>query len=137
MALDSTDQTIEMSRQTLNQRVRHLLPHLDATEAADVARVTETLVRTFRPERIYVFGSQARRSTSYHSDLDLFVVVPEAAEFPHRLAQEAYRAIGHHVLPLDMVFMGSEEFDWRAGVVASLPATVQREGQLLYATATS
>jgi hypothetical protein len=65
--------------------------------------------------------------------VDLLIVVPDAGQFPHRLAQEAYRVVGHHALPLDLLFMGREEFDWRAHVVTSLPATVLREGRLLYA----
>lgn len=64
-------------------------------------------------------------------------MVPDAGEYPHRLAQEAYRVVGHHLLPLDIVFMSHEEFEWRSGVVTSLPATVLKEGKLLYAAGTA
>jgi hypothetical protein len=67
----------------------------------------------------------------------LLIVVRDASKFPHHLAQEAYRVVGHHILPLDIVFMGREEFDRRADVESSLPATVLREGKLLYAAATA
>jgi len=115
------------------QAVRSVLPQLDAAEAADLVRVVTTLSHAFAPERIYVFGSQARRSPSPDSDVDLLVVLPGKAKHPHRLAQDAFRRIGPHALPLDLVFMGREEFDWRAEVVTSLPATVLREGHLLFA----
>lgn len=113
--------------------VRVTLPHLSAAELADLARVIGTLLRAFQPERIYAFGSQARSAPSRHSDIDLLVVVSDTGEYPHRLAQEAYRVVDHYLHPLDIVFMSREEFEWRSKVVTSLPATVLREGKLLYA----
>jgi predicted nucleotidyltransferase len=115
--------------------IRRELPHLNLAEVADLARIVATLVRKFGPERIYVFGSQARGTSTWHSDVDLLVIVPDAGEFPHHLEQAAYRAIGHHLLPLEIIFMSGDEFAWRAEVVSSLPATVLREGRTLYAAA--
>jgi predicted nucleotidyltransferase len=114
-------------------RIKTRMPHLTDGEIQDLTRVVDVLVRTFRPDRIYVFGSQARGTSTWHSDVDLLVIVPDAGEFPHRLAQQAFAAIGDHLLPLDILFMSRKEFDWRAEVVASLPATVLREGHALYA----
>lgn len=133
----TTSRRIPIAMPVLRARVRRAFPHLAAAELADLTRVIHALLRTFRPERIYVFGSQARGTPSRHSDVDLLVVVPDAGEFPHHLAQEAYRVVGHHVLPLDILFMSRDEFEWRADVVTSLPAAVVREGKLLYAAATA
>jgi predicted nucleotidyltransferase len=112
--------------------IRRALPHLGTAERADIERIVDALVRAFEPEAIYVFGSQARWAPSRDSDVDLFVVVRDAGEFPHHLAQEAYRLIGHHLVPLDIVFMSRPDFEWRSGVPTSLPATVAREGKLLH-----
>jgi predicted nucleotidyltransferase len=112
--------------------IRLALPHLGTAEAADIERIVEVLVRAFEPEAIYLFGSQARGTSVRHSDVDLFVVVRDAGAFPHHLAQEAYRLVGHHLVPLDIVFMSRSEFAWRTGVLTSLPATIVREGKLLY-----
>src|SRR5438874_699899 len=109
---------------SLEAHIRRELPHLDLPEAADLARIVAALVRIFEPEHIYVFGSQARGTPTWHSDVDLLVVVPDAGEFPHHLEQAAYRAVGHHLLPLEIIFMSRDEFAWRAEVVSSLPATV-------------
>ncbi len=133
----TTSRQVPMAMPALQVRVRRAFRHLTATELADLARIIDALLRTFRPESIYVFGSQARGTPSRHSDVDQFVVVPDAGEFPHHLAQEAYRVVGHHVLPPGMVFMSREEFEWRADVVTSLPAAVVREGKLLYAATTA
>jgi predicted nucleotidyltransferase len=128
---------INSSARTIEARIRRQLLHLKEIEAADLARIVHTLVQTFQPEQIYLFGSQARGTSNWHSDVDLLVVVPDGGELPHRRAQEAYRAVGHHILPLDIIFMDREQFDWRAEVVTSLPATVLREGHLLYAAGTA
>jgi uncharacterized protein len=133
----STTKQIPKSTRALEDRVGRALPHIAAAELADMARIIGTLLRAFQPERIYIFGSQARGTPSRHSDVDILVVVPEAGEYPHHLAQEAYRVVGHHLLPLDIVFISREEFEWRSGVVTSLPATVLREGKLLYAAGTA
>ena len=61
------------------------------------------------------------------------MVVPETGEYPHHLDQAPYRAVGDHVVPLDITFISRDEFAWRSEVVASLPAAVLREGRLLYA----
>lgn len=136
-SMASTTKQIPKSTRALEDQVGRALPHLAAAELADMARIIDTLLRTFQPERIYIFGSQARGTPSRHSDVDILVVVPDAGEYPHHLAQEAYRVVGHHLLPLDIVFMSHEEFAWRSGVVTSLPATVLREGTLLYAAGTA
>lgn len=133
--MEGTARYIRPSRRAVERRVHRELPRLDEAEASDLARVVDRLVETFAPERIYVFGSRARGTSTWHSDVDLLVVVPDAGEFPHRLAQEAYRVVGRHALPLDILFMSRDDFDWRAEVVTSLPATVLREGRLLYAAA--
>ena len=135
--MPTTSRQIPIAMPEPRARVRRAFPHLAATDLADLARIIDALLRAFRPERIYVFGSQARGTPSRHSDVDLLVVVPDAGEFPHHLAQEAYRVVGHHVLPLDIIFMSREEFEWRQDVVTSLPAAVVREGKLLYAHPTA
>jgi predicted nucleotidyltransferase len=80
-----------------------------------------------------VFGSQARGTPGPNSDIDVLVVVPAAEEPTYRLAAQAYAALGPLRLPLEIVFMTRAEFDARAPAVSSLPASVLREGRLLYA----
>ena len=116
-------------------RVRRALPHLGAAEAAELARVVDTLVRTFQPERIYVFGSQARGTAVPGSDVDLAVIVSASDEPSHRRDQVAYAAIGWHRVPLDVLVLTREEFEGWRGVAGSLPATVAQEGRVLYAAA--
>jgi len=57
----------------LEERIHHELPHLSPEEVYDLACVVGRLVERFRPERVYVFGSQARGEPTPDSDLDLLV----------------------------------------------------------------
>lgn len=109
------------------------LPHLSTAEVRELTTAVSRLVAALRPERVYVFGSQSRGDTTADSDIDLLVVVAEADQSAHRLAQAAYRAAAPQSLPLDILVMSREEFERRSRARASLPAAVLREGRLLYA----
>jgi predicted nucleotidyltransferase len=100
-------------------------------EAID--EITRRLVEYYQPERVYLFGSVARGDDGPDSDLDFCVVVPDNA--PEELLRggaiySRLRGVGH---PKDVIPWRRSDFDARARhVVTSLPATVVREGRLLY-----
>jgi predicted nucleotidyltransferase len=123
----------EVFQQDLAERIHRELPRLAEYEVCELARVIERLAEAFQPERIYVFGSQARGEATPDSDIDLLIVVAQANEPAHRLAQAAYRIATPHSLALDFLVMPLDEFERRSRALASLPATVLREGRVLYA----
>ena len=122
-----------MKPDTLDARIRTNLGGLTAEQAAELTRALEHLIRALGPERIYVFGSHARGDATAASDVDLFVIVPDSDAPAHRRARSAYEAVGPHQLPLDILVMPRAEFEQRSAARSSLPATVLREGRLLYA----
>ena len=124
-----------MSDDVLEDRIRCELPHFNPEQVHELRLIIERLVAALAPERIYVFGSQARGEATDGSDIDLLMVVPAADRPAHRLAQQAYHAAAPHSLALDVLVMPHEEFVRRSRAVASLPATVLREGKVLYAAA--
>ncbi len=117
----------------LEQQVHEALPHLAPRQVSDLAGAVHHLVEAFTPDRIYVFGSQARGTSRPTSDIDILVVVSTADEPTYRLAARAYGVLAPLEPPLELVFISRREFDERAPAAASLPATVLREGRLLYA----
>ena len=119
--------------QGVEERVQKALPHLSAGQVEDLAHAVKRLVEAYRPDQVYVFGSQARGTPRLESDIDLMVVVPTADEPTYRLAAAAYGVITPSRLPLEIVFMTRHDFNTRVPAVASLPATILREGHLLYA----
>ena len=103
------------------------------TREEAIAEITRRLVEACQPVRIYLFGSTARGDDGPDSDLDFLVVVPDdAAEDVFRAGslRQAIHGVGWAV---DIIPWRKTDFEGRAAyVVASLPATVVREGRLLY-----
>lgn len=122
-----------MAGQSLEERLRQEVPHLPEGMVAELVRAVDRLVAAFTPERIYLFGSQARGEGTPDSDVDILVVVPDTDVPPYKLDQAAYHAVGSHTIPMDILVMPHEEFEWRSRSPASLPSTVLREGKTLYA----
>ncbi len=97
-----------------------------------IDEVVRRLVEFYQPERVYLFGSAARGESGPDSDFDFCVVLPDNAP------SDLYRRSVHSHLwgmqaAVDLVKLSSSDFDSRAlHVKASLPATVVREGRLLY-----
>lgn len=64
------------SRQTLGSpTARDALGR--AIDIAPIRPLLDRIIATWRPERIWLFGSRARGAASQHSDWDVFVVVPD------------------------------------------------------------
>jgi predicted nucleotidyltransferase len=75
----------------------------------------------------------ARREAGPDSDYDLMVVVPDDAAPERRSSRLAYRTLRGTGTAADVLVSTHSRFEARARVVASLPATIQREGRLLHA----
>ena len=97
-----------------------------------LADVVRRLAAAYLPERIYLFGSVARGDAGPHSDYDLLMVVPDDASPERQRSRLAYQALRGTGVAADVVVWPKSGFESRARVVSSLPATVLREGMLLY-----
>ena len=98
-----------------------------------LADIVRRLVDAYQPERIYLFGSIARGDEGPDSDYDLLVIVPDEATAVRRDSDLAYRALRGTGIAADVLVWVRSRFERRKHVVASLPATVLREGRLLHA----
>jgi excisionase family DNA binding protein len=98
-----------------------------------LAEIVRRLVEGYDPERVYLFGSAARGEMGPGSDYDLMLVMPDDAE-PERMdPRDAYSEyLWGTQGAVDVLIVTREYFDSRCEVVASLPATIMREGRLLY-----
>ncbi len=105
------------------------------TAAGDalVDEIVRRLVDALHPELVYLFGSRARGEGGADSDVDLLVVVTESELPGHARDRLALRALRGLLTPVDAIVLTRKEFERKLGVVCSLPATVAREGKLLYA----
>lgn len=107
--------------------------HSQLTKQEVIDEMTRRLVEFYRPVRIYLFGSEARNEAGPDRDLDFLVVVPDdTPEFMMR-SSEGYSRLSGFGVPKDVIPWRQSDFQTRANYVkASLPATVVREGRLLY-----
>lgn len=93
-----------------------------------LTEIVRRLVAAYRPDRVYLFGSSARGDRSPGSDYDLLLVVPDDATDDRVRARRAYEALWGLDAAVDVIVWRRGEFDRRAQVPTSLPATVLREG---------
>ena len=98
-----------------------------------LAAIVHRLVAAFRPQQIFLFGSMARGDHGPDSDYDIMVVVSTSDEPAYRRARAAYAALRGIDAAVDVVVWTQEAFASRLHLRASFPATVVREGKLLYA----
>lgn len=104
----------------------------DATLPQEIFTMAQRLVETFQPEYIYLFGSAARGDMGPDSDYDFMVVVADSQESSYQRSIQGQRALAQFRVAKDVIVWTKEQFDKRLHLAASLPATVVREGVLLY-----
>jgi predicted nucleotidyltransferase len=109
---------------------------IDRTHAHGDPRLAELvrrLVDAVQPTKIYLFGSRARGDATSESDYDVLLLVNGRTESPYELEARAYLALAGFGRAVDAIVMDEQFFERRCQALTSLPATVSREGALLYA----
>jgi len=96
-------------------------------------QIVGRLVRTLRPERIYLFGSHAYGKPHEYSDLDFLLVVPNDAGDADELVLAGRRALLDYPVAVDLLVYHRSEMDKWAPIRFSLPHTVVQKGRQLYA----
>jgi predicted nucleotidyltransferase len=100
------------------------------------SELTQDLVRRIveaaQPERIILFGSEARGQASLHSDIDVLVVVRDGSH-RRKTAQQIYRnLLGFH-LPVDVVVATPTDLERYRDSPALVYRDALRDGKELYA----
>ena len=78
-------------------------------------------------------GSAARGEAGPDSDYDFMVVVPDHTPREVRETSAVFQALIDIDAPIDVIVWTRQDFDKRLHLPASFPATIVREGKLLYA----
>jgi predicted nucleotidyltransferase len=95
--------------------------------------LVDRIVSRFAPERIVLFGSQARGDARADSDLDLLVVMGDEAIDRRRTAIEVRVSLADLPLPMDILVTTPGELARRAHVNGSVFGPALTEGRVLYA----
>lgn len=83
------------------------------------------------PNRIILFGSQARGDVDAGSDIDLMVIEP-TAESPAQEAARLYRAVGWVGMGVDILVYSESEFALRSSVPGTVLHQALTEGMVVY-----
>jgi predicted nucleotidyltransferase len=93
--------------------------------------IVRRIVETAQPDKIILFGSQARGDARPDSDIDL-LVIQESTEPGYRLDAALYLALAGLNAPVDVMTYTPEEIrDWSEVPLAFITTAV-REGKVVY-----
>ena len=98
-----------------------------------LGQIVRRLAAAYQPQRIYLFGSQARGEAGPESDYDLLLIVADDAPSDKRRSRLAYEVLWETGVAADVLVWTATQFESRLHLPASLPATVIREGRLVHA----
>ena len=122
-----------MKRQ--HQQGRHEPPDSIAFRAIDIEKpLTEAVHRILavsQPNRIILFGSQARGDADSGSDMDLMVIEPKVENTALEAAR-LYRAVGWVGKGVDILVYSEPEFARRSTVPGTVLHQACTEGRVVY-----
>jgi predicted nucleotidyltransferase len=94
--------------------------------------IKKRLVDAFAPEKIILFGSQARGTADVRSDVDILVVCSFEGKRRH-LMLEMDRALDDLDYAFDILILTPEEFQRDRRIPGTIGRYAQQEGRVLYA----
>lgn len=93
--------------------------------------IKERLVEGFAPERIILFGSQARGSADARSDVDILVICPVSGK-RRRLMVQMDEALEDIDCAFDILILTPQEFHRDRDIPGTIGRYAQQEGRVLY-----
>jgi len=108
-----------------------------------IVKIAERIVERFRPQRVILFGSQAKGQAHEGSDIDLCVVMETFGKPPHQIAREIEReveSLAPKVLwqgkslsvPVQVHVFSPEDFEASLLRAGNFVTTIAKEGIVLY-----
>lgn len=93
--------------------------------------VKQRLVNGFHPDKIILFGSQARGTADDRSDVDILVICP-VGENRRKLMLEMDKALDGLGLARDVLVLTPEEFELDREIPGTIARPAWLEGKVLY-----
>ena len=101
------------------------------TTAELISVMVNRIVEQFQPNRIILFGSQARGDTNDSSDVDLMVVLNHIPN-KHRTAVEIRRSLNDVPISKDIIVITPSEMEYYGDVIGTLAYEALQEGKIMY-----
>ncbi len=96
-----------------------------------LSEAIKRLVEKFHPEKIILFGSQARGTADSRSDVDLLIISP-IKEKRRKLMVEMSRVLSELEFAFDVIILTREEFERDRKIPGTIGRYASREGKILY-----
>lgn len=97
--------------------------------------IRDTLVSTYHPRMIYLFGSYAWGDPDEGSDIDLFIVLDASEQTMSDRMRVGYRALAAIAVPIDIIVYTLEELESKKSHPSSLSHRILKKGIKLYEAA--
>ncbi len=99
----------------------------------EIASVSKTIVNTYRPEKVILFGSYARETANESSDLDLLIISDREKELPrYKRGLKLRIKLAEYRFTKDILFYTYDEIVKWEKVPNSFVNNVIKEGIVLY-----
>lgn len=96
-----------------------------------INEVKDRLVKKFKPQRIIIFGSQARGTADEKSDVDILVICPFRGN-RRQLMVAMDRALKGLPIARDIMVLTPEEFERDRQIPGTVARPAWKEGKVLY-----
>lgn len=93
--------------------------------------IVEIIVKNYKPNKIWLFGSCSRNAQTPHSDIDLLVIKDTPTKASKR-ASEIQRLFTPYLFDLDILVYTPDEFEDQKNNINSISYFINREGKLIY-----
>ena len=97
----------------------------------ELKKTVQRLVADFHPQRIILFGSQARGTADKRSDVDILVITPIKGN-RHDLMVKMYRALDALNYGFDILVSTWEEFERDRFIPGTVARYASQEGRVIY-----
>lgn len=99
-----------------------------------VKRLTELLIKAAKPNRIIMFGSQARGEAGEDSDFDVMVVEDAVSDRVGEMVR-LNRLLRSLDIPVDLLVVSAEKFNYWCDTPGNVYFEAASEGEVLYEAA--
>jgi predicted nucleotidyltransferase len=97
----------------------------------EIEFIKEKLSKKFKPEKVILFGSQARMDSDKNSDVDLLVITNPNGN-RRKLMLEMDRALKGLNYARDIVILSSIEFEKDKMIAGTIARYAFKEGRIIY-----
>ena len=101
----------------------------------EIQKITDAIVQTVNPMKVYLFGSYVTGEATPKSDLDFLVIMPDHTKKKYEVAgmiEKSTRELSH--ITKDLIIDYADKYERFASVPYSFIGHIVKTGKLLYAS---